>query len=290
MERAGPYRRGPREGARRPPLLAAGMIAAALLGASAGAQPAGPRKAGWAIDYGAQRCALIRTAEGEDPLTLAIRMIPGRGSPEIILAKRNWDGTGLIGASSVILRFSPSGRELRADAVWLPNQAGVGDLLQLGGIPSDFIDLFAATVRIDVVRKRGTVLVFPIPGAARAAQALRDCNSDLLRAWGVDEAALSALQRPATPIGSELDWFSGSDYPNSAYDRRSRGIVVVRLNVDASGRLADCAVVATSDSSALDAQTCVSIRKRARFEPALGPEGKPVSTAFIRTVAWVIPY
>jgi TonB family protein len=259
-----------------------------LAGVGVEAQPPGTPKPGWAVDYGEQRCALVRTAAGDDPLTLAIRMIPGKGSPEVILAKRRWEGSGLIGAKAVSLRFEPSGRAIPAKALWVPNRAGLGDLLQLDDIPPDFIATFAASARIEVSKAGAAVLDFPIPGAARAAQALRDCNSALLRAWGIDEAANAALQRQPVAIGGFGSWVDDSDYPRTAIDRNSSGQVVVRLNVDQAGRLSDCVVVATSGSSALDEQTCFVFRKRAHFEPALGPDGKPVATALVQTIVWMV--
>jgi TonB family protein len=264
-------------------------LAAALpLLAAAAAPNDPPRKPGWAIDYGAQRCALVRTGAGEDPLTLAIRMIPGRGQPEVIAARRGWGGTGFVGATSVNLVFAPSNRSFDAKALWLPNRLGLGDLLQLDGLPEDFIDLFAASTSVELRSRGKPGIAFPIPGAGRAVKALRDCNSALLAAWGVDEKAMAQLRQGAKPIGSFGSWIQESDFPRVALNQGISGTVVVRIDVDSKGALTGCSVVAGSGNLALDSQTCTSFRKRGRFEPAIGLDGKPVPISFVQTVVWLV--
>lgn len=267
----------------------AGLAAALTLlaGAAPSPDPSPPRKPGWAIDYGDQRCALVRTGDGEDPVTLAIRMIPGRGQPEIIIARRNWRGSGLIGAQSLTLAFAPTGRTVEAQALWLPGRLGLGDLIQLDGLPEDILDLFGGSAAIELRGRGKTALAFPIPSAARAIGALRDCNTALLTAWGVDEKAMATLRQGAKPIGEFTSWVVESDFPRTALYEGISGTVVVRIDVDASGALVGCKVVAGSGNSALDAQTCISFRKRGRFEPALGADGKPVPISFVQTVTWL---
>jgi TonB family protein len=274
---------GRRRGYRAPSLAAALIL---LAGAAPPPDPVPPRKPGWAIDYGAQRCALVRTGEGEDPLTLAIRMIPGHSRPEVILARRDWRDTRLIGARTVTFVMVPSGRVIEAQALWVPNRLGLGDILQLDGLPDDFIDAFAGAAAVELRNRGKTVLNFPVPAAARAVRALRDCNTALLAAWGVDAEALAALRRQAKPIGDLSGWTS--DYPHVALGQSISGTVVVRLDVSAAGAVTGCAAVAGSGSLALDSQTCTSFLRRGRFEPALGADGKPVAISIVQTVIWMV--
>ena len=79
---------------------------------------------------------------------------------------------------------------------------------------------------------------------------------------------------------------TADDYPAQAQLADEQGTVGVLVKVDASGRVADCAVEFSSGSAALDAQTCRLFWLRAKFEPHRDPSGKAVASVFRRKITW----
>lgn len=60
------------------------------------------------------------------------------------------------------------------------------------------------------------------------------------------------------------------------------------LSVDERGQATDCRAVETSGTPALDETTCTIMRKRAKFQPALDHEGKPMAALTYWRVNWLI--
>ena len=93
-------------------------------------------------------------------------------------------------------------------------------------------------------------------------KALRTCNDNLLRSWGVDPAA-----RAMTPRGvSPADWFPPSSYPDNAKRRGAQGRAVIAVTVSPAGRPTACRVIIKADPD-LDAQSCRLAVRNGRFEP-----------------------
>ena len=84
-------------------------------------------------------------------------------------------------------------------------------------------------------------------------------------------------------------YVSDSDYPASAVRSEEQGTTRFRLTVGSDGRVKDCAVTASSGSSALDAATCRIMKNRARFTPARDSSGQPTSDTVASAIRWVLP-
>ena len=73
------------------------------------------------------------------------------------------------------------------------------------------------------------------------------------------------------PDGVELRYLpphvTHADYPVRARRIDSEGTSLLRLEVDSSGRLTNCAVIRSSGFPDLDERGCLLYRSRARFEP-----------------------
>lgn len=97
---------------------------------------------------------------------------------------------------------------------------------------------------------------------------------------------------PGSPSGAEPkilnlpELVTSDDYPTAAVMAEEEGSVEVVLKVDAKGDLADCVVITSSGSAALDAQTCRLFWLRAKFEPARDASGKAVAGAFSQRITW----
>jgi TonB family protein len=81
---------------------------------------------------------------------------------------------------------------------------------------------------------------------------------------------------------------SFEDYPEAALRKEESGLVSVLLHVSAEGRVSGCEVTESSGSAALDSGTCDIFRRRAHFDPARSPEGKPIEGAYRTHASWGI--
>jgi TonB family protein len=98
-----------------------------------------------------------------------------------------------------------------------------------------------------------------------------------------------ALARPPTPIRSATTWIMASDYPSRALREEREGTTAYVLSVAPDGKVMDCQITTSSGHADIDAATCDSVRKRARFNPAKDASGKPTLGRYANRVRWVIP-
>ncbi|HYC94807.1 MAG TPA: TonB family protein [Sphingomicrobium sp.] len=87
-------------------------------------------------------------------------------------------------------------------------------------------------------------------------------------------------------VRSEPEWIGGG--PTDADNRRGRyqGTVAVQVTVEPDGRVSRCAPVRGSGNAGLDALTCSIVQQRARFNPALDAQGRPVASQTYTTFFW----
>ena len=95
--------------------------------------------------------------------------------------------------------------------------------------------------------------------------------------------------RGLEPLGSPGDWIRSEDYPVTALEDDTEGIVGFSLAVDASGRPVKCTVTLSSGSDALDSATCNLVTLRATFSPATDRRGRAVPDTYVSRVRWVLP-
>jgi TonB family protein len=91
--------------------------------------------------------------------------------------------------------------------------------------------------------------------------------------------------RALTPRDQQK-WVMLDDYPTEALDGRAFGRARFRLSVDASGRVTDCHILVTSGYWVLDEQTCIVLKRRARFLPALDGAGNPAPATYTSVFTW----
>jgi TonB family protein len=263
-------------------LTSATIIWLAVAGGAASAQPrleVPPGK--WTVDYGNVRCSLARRLGGPQSPVLILTSYLGRDEPEVILMR---DGSEPLPAlpERVDVVLSPSGEvthgKLRSRRVQVGRVASVQDLGE------GFIDRFAAASAIRLQAKGRALVELQTPSAAAAVAALRACNADLLRSWGVDpdvQLKSKAIQTSGT--------ISDNDYPSALIAAGEKGPVVARFTVDAAGKVVNCGAVVSSGHPRLDALTCDLITRRFRYDPAIGQDGKPTASILVRTVRWLMP-
>jgi TonB family protein len=263
------------------------MILLAALALAAEPPPAPPRDGGWGVDWGDQLCTLMRATPEENSATLRLEMVPGSAMIRLIVLKDGWDDFSAPRSGSVRLHLHPSGEEVEALVSTYRDKTGRG--LDFTLVDEGVLDRLATSTSLTVDGKQRSLLQIPLPSAGKAVKALRDCEADGLRAFGIDPSAWARLQRRPKSLRRLYRWFDDSDYPPALISAGVSGRVTVRLRIDTSGTVAGCAPVVSSGSRELDVWTCALLMKRARFEPALGPDGRPAEGFSIARVSWLLP-
>lgn len=92
-----------------------------------------------------------------------------------------------------------------------------------------------------------------------------------------------------TPLNGPQDWVLSDDYPAAALSEGVQGTTEVLLNVDVGGKVTGCMVTASSGSAVLDEGTCIVLRERVKFKPAVDKRNRPVKSIWAHKVAWRLP-
>jgi protein TonB len=77
-----------------------------------------------------------------------------------------------------------------------------------------------------------------------------------------------------------------ANYPRRAVQREIEGNVGVAVTVDASGRVTQCSVTASSGSDDLDQAACEGMQRYARYNPALDDAGNPTTGRDSMTIVY----
>lgn len=82
---------------------------------------------------------------------------------------------------------------------------------------------------------------------------------------------------------------SPEDYPASALAQKEEGRVAFLLDVGPDGRVYGCTIGHSSGSAALDSATCMIMRRRARFTPAIDSHGMQSAARVSSSFEWTLP-
>jgi TonB family protein len=139
------------------------------------------------------------------------------------------------------------------------------------------------------VRSTGLNQNFALSQMDSLLKVMNECVADLRRVFNVGEngAEPTALQTRAK--ADLVSLFSDNDYPAVAIMEGQGGRVKYVLLIGEDGRVADCTIVETSGVPSLDSQACALLKSRAKFEPAVGMEGKPAKDSLVGAIVWKMP-
>lgn len=121
-----------------------------------------------------------------------------------------------------------------------------------------------------------------------AFAALRTCTDELVTHWGIDVERHRTLTRRATPAEPPGNWIKTSDYPADMRKKWQPGLVQFRLIVGVDGVPTACHIQQSTNPEGFDEAVCKGLMKRARFEPALDAEGKPIVSVYMNLVRFQI--
>lgn len=261
-------------------------FAAVTISAAASAQTAPKQPTGkWVVDFAEAQCVASRNyGSKEDPVFLVLKQPPlgsimqlaivderGAGMPEQFDVTVTFDGQKPI--KMELLRYRPLKTKYRSNLINIP------------------LKDFATAASAKVIRIRGDRLdeAFSLSAMPALLKTLNECAIDLRQVWNIhdpDKEEDRPIENGSGAKGRLQGIFRSGDYPSQAiYDYRS-GTVRVALLIDEKGKVADCAILETSGTPVLDAQSCAIIKERARFKPAVGQDGKPMKDGYIQRITW----
>jgi TonB family protein len=234
----------------------------------------------WDLEWQDSHCTISTAAK--DGVVVSLWMLPGDPDPHLYL----------IGPSKLLpqptdkvtVELLPNGETFDADGYVASSRDPI--VVKILHLRHKFPAAFAQSNEVRVTA-RGKQIAVSIPGAAKALTALRECIDLKLPEWGVDPKAYDALEVPPTDI-ENYEYMSSTDYPQDLLDANWTGDVITRLNVDATGKVTNCAVVVTGGHKSVDDISCFRAMQRGRFNPAIGADGKPTAAVRVRDVVFRI--
>lgn len=263
------------------------LLAAAAAASAPAAAPSKPAPGRWIVDWGEQRCSLVRDTGGDAPVSLMVRTVPGAGQAELWLLDPKWRGPVFSRWKPFEISLQPSGFRVTAQALSVRYRGQNG--IAVTNVDEGFLKALPGSALVRIENGKRTVAEVDLPASARAVAALRECEATVLRDWGLDPAVIASLRQGPQPIDDIPGRFRDDDYPMEAVRARQSGSVLVRLMVGADGRIGECVVVESSGAAVLDQRTCHVLLRRARYRPALDASGAPTRALAALRVHWLLP-
>jgi len=255
------------------------------------------RSGKWVVDYDRDACHLSALfGTGEDAVLMRLtRYEPGDWFDLTLYGDRV---AGADARSEATADFGLGGAPVKVEAV--NGKADKLPLLLFGSMrldgwrraepddapPSLSPEQEAAVTGLAVTIERKKPFRLDFGSLARPMAQLRTCQSDLLKSWGYDPAVQTALARPVRPINPPRKWLLRTDYPSDAIILGQNGIVQFRLDVAADGTIAGCHVLSRTSPDVFADTTCRAVSRRAKLEPALDRDGRPVRSFYVQKVHW----
>jgi hypothetical protein len=291
-------------------LLAIGALVSAIAGPAAAApvsiqlEPSSK----WNIDYGLERCSLMREfGSGDAALHLQIDSFGGWNSFRVTLAGSAIPRlAGPTGKARIRLTGDAEDSELDT----LQGSAGPSPALSFNLKFVPFIgsaaikgmsedertrvaieqtrpqpDFDATVDSLAVSPTRNRILLLRLGNMAKPLAALRTCIDDMFKSWGGNPEVQKTLTRGAQPVKRTV-WKVQGDYPKEMWMTGTSAYVPVRLSVDAQGNPSNCVVQAEMIDRAFKDAVCANLVHQ--FEPALDKDGKPIPSIFNTSVLYLM--
>lgn len=284
----------------RPLLFLLAVAGATALAAAPGDKPIETlaRNGKWVADYDRDSCNLaVKLGEGKDSVIVRFtRYQPGEGFDLSLFGERystdevRIEGSADFGLSAKPVKISGvSGSAGKLHALFFSGSRldgwrgdGKRDETAPPITPEQEARVTGVTLRIQGERP----LRLEFGSLAKPMAEMRKCMDSLVTSWGYDPAQQAAGLRSASPITSPGSWLNSEDYPPGALNGGHNGLVQIRLDVDAEGKVAGCYVLSRTSPDDFADITCRNVGKRARLQPALDAQGKPMRSFWVVKVHW----
>lgn len=261
----------------------------------------------WIVDYADDSCRLARRfGEGDRQVTLIMdQFTPGDSFKPMLVGKQlvprddelviRWglEEEQKVGVVSGTTRDVPTifiEATMKISDIWNAKEfaRALAEQHSVHIVPPIGAAREKAVTSVEFHMLAGFDLVLETGPMDLALDALRKCSWDMVAKWGLDVEQQKRLTRRPTPTRSWSTWFDHRDYPREMLRRGIQAIVNFRVLVDGTGKPTSCHVQTSSQPQEFDVMVCRSVMKRARFEPALDADGRPVPSYWRQTVNYRI--
>jgi TonB family protein len=245
----------------------------------------------WALERSPARCVISRQyGPAKAPMTLGFKAPPIGDAIQIVIVRP--DDRNRVTQSDAKLTIDSE--IVRTTALSYPLGLGrtrSAHLMNLSGDNSARLRRASALevwVKSAVSGSKGLHRSFSLGPIASAWGQVDSCLARLRQTWNISEDG-SRIKEPARMINTE-GVFNESDYPTVALGRGQSGTTKIMLLIDEEGMVKDCTLTEASGAAVLDSNTCGVILRRAKFQPAIGLDGKPAKSGFTQHITWRIEY
>jgi TonB family protein len=279
-------------------LAVAGIACCAATSAAAAdaKQPTGK----WNVDFDDAQCVATRNyGSDEDPLYLVVKAPPLGDVLKIAVVRKGQMALPNQVEGEIVFDDNPPVRTTLLES----GVKELGHRVLSVNVPTPELAPMRTASRLRIrAREEGRPVVgsrvavgmhraaeeFALSQMAPLLKVVDECVADLRKVWNVSPADAPSPHLKQRASGDLQGVFRGDDYPAEAMDKNMEGEVQFALLIDETGAIADCTVIKTSGVAVLDAQSCGIVKKRARFKPALGHDGKPAKDGLVQRVSWRI--
>jgi TonB family protein len=236
----------------------------------------------WQVEYAKSSCIINRAfGEGAQRTIFALKSAPYSDTTRMLIIVPSAAGRGSQGDAKVTF----SGGYVPKYAYYASVTAA-GTRVTSIDLPRETLDSLAKGDGVAIKAGKLVNLGLRPTGFDKVMEALDDCESDLLASWGFDKAAQATVA--TRPKGLLRSVFQSSDYPDKELTEGIGGTAGVRLRIETNGKVSECVVVEPSGAPGLDKQTCAVAKKRGRYSPALGHDGKPLWSFTFERITWMV--
>ncbi|MEE4452002.1 energy transducer TonB [Novosphingobium resinovorum] len=248
----------------------------------------------WNVDWQDNSCQLVRKfGPPNDPTLLVVRQLNLSNALEFTVSGAAIKG--VVQAKPVSIDYgvgkprtvrSPQlatnslyGASIIVQERFAPGPAGKDEGLR-GPDPS-----FERRVERIGMAASGLDLVLKTGRMGAPLQALHNCVNDLFSSWGIDtDMARNQVKEPRIHDGVALARAIQKGYPPALDQAGKSARVLFLLVVDVGGGVTDCHILQTTEEG-LNGHVCREASK-ARFAPARGEDGQPVTWYYTATVVY----
>lgn len=266
----------------------------------------------WSLDYGVDRCRLMRQFGSEDDQHLvSIEQSAPQASFGLTLAgsqmrqfqfgdrsflglqddanaarlNRIMRGNATMAGPAIILASVVLAEEDgRRITVGPGKQAEAEtDELAKGGV--NLVE--AAKINRIALRKGREALVLETGNLFEPFQKLNDCTKSLLTDWGLDPSEHEAYYPPRWTNSKAVTKQIMSSYPRDALMRGEQAVFQMRAIIEKDGSVSSCHLLKSTKTEALESPACRAMMQ-ARFEPARTTKGAAMRSFFATSISYVI--
>jgi hypothetical protein len=259
--------------------LLVGLLLAASAPEGAAAKPVWH----WESEFGA--CALRQDFDGGG--SLLISRTPTGDTTSLSIADNRAQVRTWSEVPQTRVTLEPGG-SIDADGFVQPGKSNKGRTIGVAVTDPGFLDHLSKASAVELSHSKFGSVRTAIRSPSAAVEALIKCEDRKMREWGIDPASLQVLQSRPRPTMPLYKWFSTDDYPRLAIAYRVKSDVVALVDVGPDGTVRKCTVINRQLVTLFKDATCRVLKDRARFHPAIGADGTPVSAPFVVRVRFTL--